>query len=172
VIPNGVDTDFFSPIPKKIEILKRFNIPKDVFCFGSCAGTADYKRVDIIIKASKLLKERVKIPFRVVVIGEQSAGERLEILAKELGVEEFIFCGHQNNVRDFISIFDVGFILSDRIETISYASREMLSMGKPLISSSYSGLKENIVDGENGLLVRVCQYRADLRGYEIISGNT
>jgi glycosyltransferase involved in cell wall biosynthesis len=156
IIPNGVDTDFFSPMPKDRELLDRFNIPEDSFCFGSCAGTADYKRVDIIIKASKILKERVKLKrtFRVLVIGEESAGRRAESLAKELGVEEFIFCGYQSDVRDFISIFDVGFILSDRIETISYASREMLSMGKPLISSSYSGLKENIIDGENGILVK------------------
>lgn len=153
VIPNGVDTKFFSPKPKNRELLKKFNIPEDAFCFGSCAGTASYKRVDIIIKSAEILKKNLKKPFVIVVIGEESAGRRLEKLAKDLGVDEFKFCGHQSDVRDFISIFDVGFILSDRIETISYASREMLSMGKPLISSNYSGLKENIEDRENGLLV-------------------
>jgi glycosyltransferase involved in cell wall biosynthesis len=51
-------------------------------------------------------------------------------------------------------LLDVGFILSDSIETLSIAAREMLAMGKPLISSSFSGLRENVVDGYNGILVR------------------
>jgi glycosyltransferase involved in cell wall biosynthesis len=56
--------------------------------------------------------------------------------------------------RDHPYLYSCGFPgLSDSIETISFAAREMMSMGKPLISSPSSGLRENVCDGINGYLV-------------------
>ncbi len=78
----------------------------------------------------------------------------LEEQARVAGVLRFKHCGFHKDVRGFVSLLDVGFVLSDSIETISFAAREMLAMGKSLISSSYSGLKENVVDGYNGIMVR------------------
>jgi len=74
-------------------------------------------------------------------------------MAHERGLSEFIYCGFHEDVVPYVSVFDVGFILSDSIETISFAAREMMSMGKPLISSSFSGLKENFIHEINGILI-------------------
>ncbi len=90
----------------------------------------------------------------VLAIGSEGNGRLLEQQAKLSGVGQFKYCGFHKDVRPFVSLLDVGFVLSDTIETISFAAREMLAMGKPLISSSYAGLKENIVAGFNGILIR------------------
>ena len=74
-------------------------------------------------------------------------------LANSLGVTQFEYCGFHKNTVPYISLFDAGFVLSSRGETSSFAAKEMLSMGKPLILSSFSGLPENIIDGVNGYLV-------------------
>ena len=50
-------------------------------------------------------------------------------------------------------MIDVGFLLSESIEAISFAARELMAMGKPLISSNYAGLVENVDDRLNGRLV-------------------
>jgi glycosyltransferase involved in cell wall biosynthesis len=89
-----------------------------------------------------------------LVIGDEAGGRRLEEAARADGVSQLRYCGFEKDVRGFISLLDVGFVLSDSIETISYGSREMLAMGKPLVSSSFAGLKENVVDGYNGFLTR------------------
>jgi glycosyltransferase involved in cell wall biosynthesis len=44
----------------------------------------------------------------------------------------------------------VGFVLSWDVETISFACREMMAMGKPVMVSDYAGLPENIRPGEDG----------------------
>jgi len=153
VIQNGVDLARFRPgLPKDQAIAARLNLLENTFVFGSCAGLAAYKRVDLAIEAASKL--RISRPYLILAIGDEEDGHRLERRAKGLGVTQFQYCGFQNDVRGFVSLLNVGFLLSDSIETTSFGAREMLAMGKPLISSTFAGLKENVVDGHNGFLVQ------------------
>ncbi|MGB9493679.1 MAG: glycosyltransferase family 4 protein [Azonexus sp.] len=156
IIENGVDLMHFRPITRDMVLAKKYGIDEDTLCFGSCAGTGPYKRVDTIIDAALHIKETVngKHKFKIMVLGNTSQGIALQNLAKQKGLTEFVYCGFHRDVTRYVSLFDVGFILSDSVETISFAAREMLAMGKPLISSSFSGLKENVHDGVNGILVK------------------
>jgi L-malate glycosyltransferase len=151
VIENGIDLTRYQPLAKDNSLSKQYGIFEDTFCFGSCAGTGKYKRIDIMIRAASMIKNK---NFKILVLGEKSSGDKLMDLATSLGVKQFEYCGFHKDVIPYISLFDAGFILSDSIETISFAAREMMAMGKPLISSSFSGLKENVLDGINGLLVK------------------
>jgi glycosyltransferase involved in cell wall biosynthesis len=152
VIPNGVDLRSFSPRPKDQEVSDRLGISPDEFVFGSVAGLSPYKRVDLIISATAQIDHAKK--FRIVVLGQEGFAHRILDLAKRLGVEDrLIYAGMQEDVRPFISVFDAGFVLSDAVETISFSAREMMAMGVPLISSSFSGLVENVDHGKEGLLI-------------------
>jgi len=66
VITNGVDTNLFYPRDKDKDILYRYNINDKCFCFGSCAGTNSYKRVDMIIDAAINLKKDGIRNFRIL----------------------------------------------------------------------------------------------------------
>lgn len=106
-----------------------------------------------MFKAAQTLIDSYK--FNILILGQEQDRERVLHNAASMYVKDnVIYGGFHKDVRKYCSIFNVGFVLSDSVETISYASREMLSMGIPLISSSYSGLKENIDDGINGFLVK------------------
>jgi L-malate glycosyltransferase len=153
VIENGVDTDVFQPHEQDVPLKRTLGISDDYFVFGSCAGTSGYKRIDVMFEAAKALKDSYK--FKIVILGQEQDRENILNNAASVGIRDcVIYGGFHKDVRRYCSIFNAGFVLSDSVETISYASREMLSMGIPLISSSYSGLKENIDDGINGFLVR------------------
>jgi len=151
VMANGVDLVRYTPQPRNEELRASLGIAPGCVCFGSNAGLSYYKRVDVLIKAASMLKgDRDR--FHIVVVGDPRRGEELEALAKECGLTNFTYAGLYRDVRPFVAMLDVGFILSDSIETASYGAREMLAMGKPLISSTFSGLVENVVDGANGFL--------------------
>ncbi len=153
VVENGVDLAHFAPISPDQDLQRQLGLEPGVRVFGSCAGLGSYKRVDLLMRAASRLRE--KYPFRILALGGEAAGREYIALAKSLGLEDrFIYGGFQTDVRPWCSLFDVGFILSDRIETISFAAREMLAMGIPLISSTYAGLVENVEDGYNGWRVR------------------
>lgn len=150
VIQNGVDLQYYKPAETDPILLNQYNLGKSI-CFGSCGGLGPYKRVDLLLHAAS--KIMYQYEFSIIVIGGGAHGKKLEQLAIDLGVKNFYYAGYYEDVRPIISLFDVGFILSDRIETISFAAREMLAMGKPILSSSFSGLKENVQEGFNGHLV-------------------
>lgn len=171
VIPNGVDVEYFRPWPRHRDTARELGIQEGDFVFGSVAGTGRYKRVDQFLRA--FAKVNLGRPAKILVLGDEANGRRLMALARELGIEQdFIFGGYRADVRPVISLFDVGFILSDAVETSSYAAKEMLAMGVPLISSTFCGLVENVDDGENGFLVDphdVDQVAAAIRRFAYMS---
>jgi L-malate glycosyltransferase len=61
--------------------------------------------------------------------------------------------GFVEDVKSYIRAFDVGFVVSYAVETVSFACREMMAMGKPVIVTRYAGLPENIADGSDGWIV-------------------
>ena len=151
VIPNGIDLDLFRRKEKSKAIISELGLDKKDFIFGSCAGLGHYKRVDIFLQAASLIKN---LDFKIVVLGQKDQEIGLRKIAKDLGINDrFIYGGFHNDVIPYLSTFDVGFIMSDKIETISFAAREMMAMGIPLLSSNFSGLSENVSHGLSGYLV-------------------
>jgi len=65
-----------------------------------------------------------------------------------------MFPGLLDDVRDALACCHVGFVLSYR-EALSYACREVMSLGLPALVSNAGGLPENVRDGEDGWIVPV-----------------
>jgi glycosyltransferase involved in cell wall biosynthesis len=152
VIPNGVDVNFWSPRPKDPVYLARLGLAPNDFVFGSHAGMSAHKRTDLFLRAAARQRRGAR-PFRILLRGNEQQIAEHRRLAGELGLDNVIYVGHEPDPRGYLSVVDVGFLLSESIEAISFAARELMAMGKPLISSDYAGLVENVDDGLNGRLV-------------------
>lgn len=157
VITNGVDIDHFRPFSTEASQHARLQMigakHAGKFIIGSVAGTAEYKRwIDMVAAIAKL-----PIPLRetihVLIAGESPSSEQREEVA-QLGMAEHVtFAENLLDVRPCIAALDIGFILSYKTETISFACREMMAMGKPVIVTNYAGMPENISDGVDGWIV-------------------
>jgi glycosyltransferase involved in cell wall biosynthesis len=153
VIPNGVDVNFWTPAPKDPAYLERLGLAAAEFVFGSHAGMDRHKRTDLFLRAAALELRRGARPFKILLRGKESEIRESRRLASELGLQNVLYVQHEPDPRGYLSLIDVGFILSESIEAISFAARELMAMGKPLISSNYAGLVENVDHGLNGRLV-------------------
>jgi len=154
VIELGVDTEYFSPREKDLELTNKLNILPTDFVVGTAAGMAKQKRVDLMIEAIGIVRRYSTTPIKLLILGDEHNWPRLREHAKKHGVEDIvIYPGHQSDIRPCVSLFDVGFMISDSVETLSYATREMMSMGIPVISSDYPGIPNNVDHGVNGLKV-------------------
>jgi glycosyltransferase involved in cell wall biosynthesis len=152
IIPNGVDTAYFQPGPRDVELAARLGIGAEDLVIGSNAGLGPHKRADLMIQGVASLPDRQR--FKIVLLGEQRSGLPYLEMARDLGLEgSVIYGGMLDDVRPYLSLFDLGFVLSESIETSSYAAKEMMAMGIPLICARYSGLPENVDEGQNGFLV-------------------
>ncbi|PQZ62122.1 glycosyl transferase family 1 [Achromobacter sp. MYb9] len=157
VVHNGVDTTQFRPASARdAEQARAALLPAAMrrrLVVGSNAGTASYKNWLDMVAAVSLLPDPLRDQVVVLIAGkEPDDGQRQRVA--ELGMtHQVVFTGLLEDVRPFLSALDVGFVLSSRLETISFACREMMAAGKPVIVSKVGGLTENVTDGRNGWVV-------------------
>lgn len=158
---NGVDTAYFAPWPVMDAALqRRCFAPGNTLLIGSNAGTADYKGWTDLVAALGLLTDDERQGVHVVIAG-QPPSARQAALVRGAGLEaQFHFPGLLQDVRPVIAALDAGFVLSHDIETISFACREMMAMGKAVMVTDYAGLPENLHPGKDGWVVPVHGHEA------------
>lgn len=157
VVHNGVDTAQFRPASAHDSAQARAALlpaaMRRRLVIGSNAGTASYKNWLDMVAAVSLLPDYLRDQVVILIAGkEPDDGQRQRVA--ELGMtDQVVFTGLLEDVGPFLSALDVGFVLSSRLETISFACREMMASGKPVIVSKVGGLTENVTDGRNGWVV-------------------
>ncbi len=152
IVPNGIDTDYFQPRVRDPKLAGEYGLLQTDFVIGSNAGMGTHKRADLMIRAVANLPQRDRI--KIVLLGEKRAAEDYFQLARKLGLGKNLICdGMFDDVRPYLGLLDLGFVLSESIETSSYAAKEMMAMGLPLIVTRFSGLPENVDEGRNGYVI-------------------
>ncbi|MDQ8039970.1 MAG: glycosyltransferase family 4 protein [Rickettsiella sp.] len=157
-IPNGIDTNFFRPISLKQKQASRqqHNLNAEDFIFVSNAGTAECKNWPSLIAAITALPRELKKHIKVIIAGKLPSEYIQTESVKKFGLSpQVIFTGLLSDTRCRMTLGDVGFVLSNTQETISFACREMMAMGLPVIISNYGGLPENITPNVDGWVVPV-----------------
>jgi glycosyltransferase involved in cell wall biosynthesis len=154
-VHNGVDTMHFAPwLPHSAQAQRqRWVADPAVLLLGSTAGTAAYKGWMDLVEALALLPAMLRLQVHVLVAGtlpQAAVQQRIASLGLTAQVH---FSGLLEDVRPVIAAIDAGFVLSWDVETISFACREMMAMGKPVLVSAYAGLPENIRPGVDGWCV-------------------
>jgi len=157
-VRHGIDTDYFAPVSEaectafRAQLLPGSAEHKIVL--GSSGGTDDDKGWLDLAGALALLSPATRSRFHVVVIGDPPSTDQVARL-ESIGVEkQFSFPGLVDDVRPWLAACDVGFVLSYR-EALSFACRELMSQGLPVIVTRVGGLPENLTDREEGWIVPV-----------------
>jgi len=157
VVRNGVDLQRFSPVaPADGAALRaRWTLDPDALVLVSNAGTDGHKGWIDLARAIATLPEPLRGKVHMAVAGREP-DPLLVAEVEQLGVAGQVhFAGLLEDIRPFVASGDAGFVLSYDVETISFACREMMAMGKPVMVSDYAGLPENITHGHNGWIVPV-----------------
>ena len=155
-VHNGVDIEHFRPWPVAAAVEQRQCWPGAAavpLLLGSNAGTAAYKGWMDLVEALAQLPSAARTQVHLLLAGrlpEPASRQRIEQLGLTAQVH---FAGLLDDVRPAIAALDAGFVLSWDVETISFACREMMAMGKPVLVSDYAGLPENIRPSLDGWCV-------------------
>lgn len=157
VVHNGVDTAQFRPASAQDAAQARAALLPAAMqrrlVIGSNAGTASYKNWLDMVTAVSLLPDYLRDQVVIMIAGKEPDDEQRQRVT-DLGMaDQVVFTGLLEDVGPFLAALDVGFVLSSRLETISFACREMMASGKPVIVSKIGGLTENVTDGRNGWVV-------------------
>ena len=118
-------------------------------------GRLNYQKAyDIAIDAMKRIKD-AGYKVRWYILGEGSERNMLEKKVKELGLEkDFLMPGAVSNPFPYYKQADI-YVHATRFEGKSIAIQEAQTLGCAIVASDCNGNREQIVDGEDGLLCKL-----------------
>lgn len=164
VIWDCVDLRRFSPSTPSLNVLQKYGIPSPekhflIVSLGRLSKTAAHKGFDRLIKVvSPLCANNPDI--RLVIAGRGDDRIRLELLAKEQGIEDrVIFTGSvdDEDLPHIYSCADVFSLVSDRGhgrgEGIPLTPLEAMACQSPIIVGNEDGSQEAVVNERNGFIV-------------------
>ena len=152
IIPSAIDIERFNPIRKATKIRKKHKLEKSKVVLY--LGRLKYhKGLEYLIESSKFTDPDIKY----LIVGEGDFETQLQDLVNELGVKDrIVFTGRVPNaeIPKYYSACDVFILPSvERLEAFGLVVIEAMATGKPVIISNIPGVRENITDGEEGLLI-------------------
>lgn len=155
IIRNGINCADIKILDEKskVQLFKKFSMPKNAFVIFTPIRMAPEKNVDLIIRvAEKVIKKHPNIIF--LIAGDGPLFAELNEMIKHKGLESNIkMIGFYQNIKELLSIADI-FLLPSFLELHSIAILEAMSQEVPLVVSANTGSNNDfIVDGENGYLL-------------------
>ena len=145
VIPNGVDVAYLRSLAGE-------RASHDGFVMGTVARLHPQKGYDIAIDAVKALAD-AGVAVRYEIVGEGPLRGRLEEQAARLGVADRVdLVGFVRNPFPRELGWDL-YLHPSNDEGLSNAILEAMALGRPIVATDVTGAREQIVDGESGLIV-------------------
>lgn len=163
VVPPGVDTALFWPVPRS-EARNRIGMPDTIQMVLYVGRIEPLKGIDTLMQAVSILRSQssdgLKDVCLCVIGGEAAADEdaeiaRLRMLSDELGLGDVVkFLGpkDQQAIRDYYAAAEV-VVMPSSYESFGMVALEAMACGTPVIASEIGGLAYLIQDGVTGFHV-------------------
>ena len=163
VIPRGIDLELFNQNNISNEFINNFKKEYDLenkFIVSSVGRVTQLKDYETFIKAVFLVKKEILNIKALIVGGVRSDKEEylnsLKKLVKELALEDNIsFTGSQSKIAEIYALSDVVVSSSKKPESFGRAVAEAIAMNTPVIATNHGGVKDIIIENENGFFFEV-----------------
>jgi glycosyltransferase involved in cell wall biosynthesis len=152
VVPNGVDTQRFSPLEPDKLLRKELGLAADQPVAAIVAALRPEKNHELFLRAAgHVLKQQPGARF--LVVGDGPRREELERLAGQLGIAPSVqFLGTRSDVPRILSLARV-LVLSSHMEANPVSILEAMACGKPVVATHVGSIAESVEHGTSGYLV-------------------
>ena len=152
VIPNGIDTQRFQPLPDcGREVRTQLGIPLTAPVVGIVAALRPEKNHELFLRAAAAVRD--KLPeSRFILVGDGPQRSSLEHLAAALQLTDRVhFLGNRSDVPQVLSGIDL-LALTSHNEANPVSILEALACGVPVVSTRVGSVHETVRDGITGFL--------------------
>ena len=155
---TGIETKRFDPSKvseqDRVQVREELGLAPKSKVIGVIAELIPRKRLQDTLGAVSILKKEFP-DIVLIILGSGEQRQMLEQLASTLEISDNVkFLGFRRDLPRFISCMDV-FAFSTQQEGLPAALMEAMCMGVPSVATDIRGNRDIIVDGVNGLLVRL-----------------
>jgi len=151
VVYNFIDTNRFSHQNK--QHFKKAIAPNGEKILLHVSNFRKVKRIQDIIMAHENICP--KIATKLLLVGDGPERQKMEDLARELGVcSDVRFLGKQDAIDEILSIADV-FVMPSERESFGLSALEAMAAGVPVVSSDAGGLPELNIHNKTGYVFPV-----------------
>jgi L-malate glycosyltransferase len=151
VIPIGVPVP--RPAAPAAAVRAELGLAPGARVVGCVARFGPQKDHATLLRAAALVQERVP-DVHVVLVGEGVLRDALQAQSAALGLGGRVhFVGLKLNPADYVNIFDVAVLASNREEGCSNFLVEAARLAKPVVATRVGGIPEAVCDGKTGHLV-------------------
>jgi len=152
VIPNGVDTNRFAPMPDIATVRRQLNITPNAPVIAIVAALRPEKNHELFLSMARRVTEQLR-DARFLIIGDGPRRELLEQRAGELGIaQRVLFLGSRDDVPQLLAASDV-FALTSHNEANPVSILEAMSVGRPVVATNVGSIHEAVDQGQTGYLV-------------------
>jgi glycosyltransferase involved in cell wall biosynthesis len=151
IIPNGVDTDHFTPAEDKQALRAALGLPVSACIVGLVAYFKPVKNLPLFVEvASRLVQSQND--FHFVLVGDGPERERVEqeIRARRLEAH-FTLPGACNDPREWHQAFDI-LLLTSHSEALPVTILEANSCGVPAVATRVGSVPDVVLHGETGFV--------------------
>ena len=150
IIPTGINLKPYLQEYDQSLIREKYNIKDDTILIGSTGRIVWQKGYDQLLSLLENYDFGEKI-FHILIAGDGSLRNKFIKRIGENKLESHItFIGNIKNIPEFLSALDI-YIQPSVTEGFPLSVLEAMASKLPIISSNAGGLKEMIIDGENGI---------------------
>ena len=152
VIPLGIDYSLFSNYQAKRNLKDILQILDERVVVTFIGRLHKIKGVEHFIDSYRYISDKNR--FHFIISGEEIdlSVEHLKAHAKIQGISNISFLERQDDVREILSITDIGVIPSVDSEVICRVALEMFSFGIPVIGSDINSIPE-VISRYEGVVV-------------------
>ena len=145
VIFNGVDA---AAAPERDRsILREFGIREEELVLTMLTRFSEEKGVPFLLHSIARLKEKTRVPFRLLLVGTGPDFDRDKELVSRLGIEDrVVLTGFRSDTARLLSASDL-YLNSSSSEAMSFAILEALAAGLPLVVTDVGGNPELVNTG-------------------------
>jgi glycosyltransferase involved in cell wall biosynthesis len=153
VIPLGFELEMFASQPRGAGDFRRsLGLPAAATLVGAVGRLVPIKNIPLLLEAVALARQEDP-DIRVVLIGDGSLREELEVEAEALGLgQAVIFTGWRHDLASVYADLDA-VVISSHNEGTPASLIEAMATGCPVVSTRVGGVPDLIADGETGRLV-------------------
>ena len=171
-IGNGVDIKRFDPDKALIgnNIRNEFKIPDHHFVVGIISRQVKEKGLVELLEAARILASRYN-DISFVIVGSRLNSDHAEGVAVEINQtkialkERLILTGMRSDIPQLLYSMNL-FTLPSWREGMPRTIIEAMMMSLPVVATNIRGSREEVIDGETGLLVPVRNSKALIKAIE------